>query len=121
VQEDQLRGPEEISRIFGQRTKAARLEAGLTQAQLQDRLASRGIKIDSSGLTRIEAGQREPRLSEALALADLLGFGLTNLVAPNPSLETYMNEVRRLMDESRETLLQLLRSVDKAADLVKPE
>jgi transcriptional regulator with XRE-family HTH domain len=110
--------PEEISRVFGQRTKAARMEAGLTQAQLQDRLASRGIKIDSSGLTRIEAGQREPRLSEALALADVLGFGLANLLTPAPGLETYMNEVRRLMGESRETLLQLLRSVDKTTDLL---
>lgn len=121
MQDDQLLGPEEISRVFGQRTKAARLEAGLTQAQLQDQLASRGIKIDSSGLTRIEAGQREPRLSEALALADILGFGLTNLVTPNAGLESYMNEVRRLVEQSRETLLQLLSSVDKAADLLKPE
>lgn len=112
--------PEAISRAFGQRTKAARMDAGLTQAQLQDRLASRGIKIDSSGLTRIEAGQREPRLSEALAIAGVLGFGLANLVTPAPSLETYMNEVRRLAEQSRETLLQLLSSVDKAADLLGP-
>lgn len=121
MQDDGLLRPEEVSRVFGQRTRAARIDAGLTQAQLQERLASRGIKIDSSGLTRIEAGQREPRLSEALALADVLGFGLASLVTSNPGLDSYMNEVRRLVEQSRETLLQLLSSVDKAADLLGPQ
>ncbi|OKH66248.1 hypothetical protein EB74_04640 [Mycobacterium sp. SWH-M5] len=35
------------------------------------------IKLDSSAITRIENGAREPRLSEAIAIADLLGFPLS--------------------------------------------
>ena len=56
----------EVGSAFGDRAKSARLRAGLTQQQLCDRL---GNSLDTSAITRIEAGQREPRLSEALAIA----------------------------------------------------
>ena len=108
-----------MAAAFGQRMKAARLEAGLTQAELQQRLAERCVPLDTSAITRLEAGGREPRLTEALAIAATLGFGLTDLAAPATEIDAYMSEVRQLMEQSRAALLNLLRSVDKATDVLR--
>jgi transcriptional regulator with XRE-family HTH domain len=110
---------DEVSSTFADRAKAARLRAGLTQQQLSDRLRTESeVLLDTSAITRIEAGQREPRLGEALAIARVLEFGLNNLV-PRADLDFYMSDVERLMDESRATLVKLLRSVDPVVDFVR--
>ena len=108
---------EAVTQAFAQRARAAREKQGLSQAQLQEQLAQRGVMIDSSGITRIEAGQREPRLSEALAFSEIFGFGLTNLTTPAPENEV-VRDVRQLMEESRGALLKLLRALDHAAELL---
>jgi transcriptional regulator with XRE-family HTH domain len=110
---------DEVSRTFAERAKAARLRAGLTQQQLCDRLEEEAeVELDTSAITRIEAGQREPRLGEALAIARVLGFGLDNLV-PRAELDVYLSDVKRLMDESRAALVTMLRSVDPIVDFVR--
>lgn len=110
---------DEVSSTFAERAKEARLRAGLTQQQLSDRLRSETeVLLDTSAITRIEAGQREPRLGEALAIARVLGFGLNNLV-PRADLDFYMSDVERLMDESRAALVKMIRSVDPVVDFVR--
>ncbi len=110
---------DEVSSTFADRAKAARLRAGLTQQQLSDRLRNRSRDLlDTSAITRIEAGQREPRLSEALAIARVLEFGLNNLV-PRADLDFYLSDVERLMDESRAALVKMIRSVDPVVDFVR--
>ena len=110
---------DEVSSTFAERAKAARLRAGLTQQQLSDRLRNESeVLLDTSAITRIEAGQREPRLGEALAIARVLEFGLNNLV-PRADLDFYMSDVERLMDESRAALVKMLRSVDPVVDFVR--
>lgn len=109
----------DVKATFAERAKAARLRAGLTQQQLFERLRSEaGIVLDTSAITRIEAGQREPRLSEAIAIGRALNFGLDDL-APPADLESYMSEVSRLMNESREALVKMLQSVDPVINLVR--
>lgn len=100
---------------FGDRAKQARLRAGLTQQQLCDRL---GNSLDTSAITRIEAGQREPRLSEALAIARELGFELDDL-APQANLDAYLRDLTRSMEKSRAALVTMLRSVDPVIDFVR--
>ena len=110
---------DEVSSTFAERAKAARLRAGLTQQQLSDRLRSEAeVLLDTSAITRIEAGQREPRLSEALAIARVLEFGLNNLV-PRADQDFYLSDVERLMDESRAALVTMIRSVDPVVDFVR--
>ncbi len=110
---------DEVSSTFAERAKAARLRAGLTQQQLSDRLRNESeVLLDTSAITRIEAGQREPRLGEALAIARVLEFGLNNLV-PRADLDFYMSDVERLMDESRAALVKLIRSADPVVDFVR--
>ncbi len=110
---------DEVSSTFAERAKAGRLRAGLTQQQLSDRLRNEaGVLLDTSAITRIEAGQRDPRLGEALAIARVLEFGLNNLV-PRADLDFYLSDVERLMDESRLALVKMLRSVDPVIDFVR--
>ena len=89
----------------------------MSQVRLQELLAQRGVLIDTSGITRIEAEEREPRLSEALAISEILGFGLSNLMTP-ASESDVIRDVRQLIEESRGTLLKLLRALDRTADLL---
>lgn len=109
----------DVKGTFAERAKAARRRAGLTQQQLSHRLETEAdVSLDTSGITRIEAGQREPRLSEALALARVLEFELDDLI-PRADLDFYLTDAKRLMDESRAALVKMLRSVEPVIDLVR--
>lgn len=110
---------DEVTATFAERAKAARLRAGLTQQQLCVRLREEtGVDLDTSAITRIEAGQREPRLGEALAIGRVLGFGLNNLV-PRADLDFYFSDVERLMKESRAALIRMVKSVDPVIEYVR--
>lgn len=65
---------------FGRRVRAARERAGWTQQQLADALGRYGLKVDTSAITRIENGSRDPRLSEAESIANAFGLGLAELI-----------------------------------------
>jgi transcriptional regulator with XRE-family HTH domain len=59
---------------FGEEVRQGRKRAGWTQADLCDSLSKVGVALDSSAITRIESGEREPQLGEALAIARILGI-----------------------------------------------
>ncbi|MBP2455690.1 helix-turn-helix domain-containing protein [Mycolicibacterium lutetiense] len=65
---------------FGKRVRAQREGAGFTQRELSENLAELGVKLDTSAITRIENGSREPRLKEAAAIAHALGVSLSALI-----------------------------------------
>ena len=105
-----------VSHNFGSQMKTARAKKAITQAALEARLQDEfDIGLDTSGITRIEAGQREPRLSEVIAIAAILGLELNDL-APALDLNRLMSDLSLQMLESREALLALLQSVDQIAD-----
>lgn len=110
---------DEVNATFAERAKSARLRAGMTQQQLATRLRhEKQVKLDTSAITRIEAGQRDPRLPEALAIARILKFSLDDL-GPQADLDFYMEDVERLMDESRAALVKMIRALDPVSDFVK--
>lgn len=101
---------------FGRQMKAARAKKGITQAALEDRLQDDfGLGLDTSGITRIEAGTREPRLSEVLAISAILSLELNDLT-PALDLNRLMSDLTQQMLESRGTLLAVLESVDQIID-----
>lgn len=107
---------------FAKRAKEARLKAGLSQQQLVERLETDAdVSLDTSAITRIESGKREPRLGEALAIARVLDFSLNNLV-PQENLDYCLREVERSMDASRAALIAMFDALDEvhAAVLVNP-
>jgi len=117
------RTPESIatSRAFGQRVKEARKSQGLSSARFQERLAEHGVRFDTSAVTRLESGEREPRLTEALAIADVLSISLTDLTAPTPAADHYADDIRRLAENSRKAVLELLRAIDSALAIPQRE
>jgi len=115
--------PKLTARLFGERVREFREQAELTQQQLSDRLREGfGIKLDTSAITRIESGAREPRLREAIAIAETLGFGLRGLNTPSADLLDYrLNGMNKLIDRAREDLLKLLQAVDRVAEAYQQE
>jgi transcriptional regulator with XRE-family HTH domain len=110
---------DEPSSTFAERAKAARLRAGLSQQQLVELLAADAdVALDTSAITRIESGKREPRLGEALAIARVLDFGLNNLV-PRADLDYYMRELEQSMNQSRAALVEMFRSLNSVVKIAQ--
>jgi transcriptional regulator with XRE-family HTH domain len=66
---------------FGAVLKALRENAGLSQAELAERL-----NVDQASVSRWERGQGEPGISLAVPLAAILGVDVDRLL--NPSVST---------------------------------
>jgi len=64
----------------GARVRQARLAAGLTQAQLAER-----VRLDRTAVARVEAGDRRVDALELRVLSDALALPLPYLVTPSPS------------------------------------
>lgn len=60
--------------VFGRRVRRARESAGLTQAQLAERMRGFGATLDPSMVAKIEAGIRPTNIAEAVALRGALGI-----------------------------------------------
>lgn len=107
---------------FGSRMKAERVHAGMTQAELAKRIEDEfEIKLDTSGITRIEAGQREPRLSEALAIAEILGLELADAGPSESELEPLLRTLTDQLFTSRGQLLTVLETVDEITNVARRE
>ena len=67
-------------RAFRENLVSHRSRRGLSQRGLVRELKERhGIGMTQSALARVEGGQRDPRLEEAVALSSILGFSLDGL------------------------------------------
>lgn len=64
-----------VARQFGRNLSTARQEAGMTQAQLADR-----VSIDRAGLSRLESGKRYPKLDVVVGLAEAVGVQVRDLL-----------------------------------------
>lgn len=65
---------------FGQNLRLARINAGLTQRDIEART---GIK--QAYVSQIEAGKLNPTLATMVALADVVGKNVRELLRPPPS------------------------------------
>ena len=70
----------ELESELSQRIKAARLSAGLKQAEVAKKLASYGVKLGPSAFAKLERGERGIDFAEAVAIADLLQFPIGDFV-----------------------------------------
>lgn len=62
---------------FATVTRIGRSTRGWSQGQLADAVsAATGRPMSRPTVTKLELGSREPRLSDAIAIAELLGFSL---------------------------------------------
>lgn len=68
------------SQVFGVRMREARERLQLSQRAVADKLTESGVRMNASSITRIEKAQREPKISEAAAIASVLGFSMEGLI-----------------------------------------
>lgn len=74
--------PPLVGEVFARRLREARNARRWTQQDLVGRLAELDAAMDRTVLARIEKGQRDVRLEEAVALAAALDVALVNLILP---------------------------------------
>lgn len=100
---------------FGDMMREARQKLRWSQRQLAEALQKAGLKIDPSAITRIENGQREPKLREAVAISDILDLTLDDLVfSESGDFRRSLVVINHSLVTSRQLLLQGLTAVDKA-------
>jgi transcriptional regulator with XRE-family HTH domain len=109
--------------LFPRRVREVRTQAGLTQQQLADRM-SLVFKMHRSAIAKIEAGDRPVLLGEAIAIAQILGVDLQELItdpdyhAGRPALQRLKAQLAvrslELEADSRSEALQVARAA--AAD-----
>jgi transcriptional regulator with XRE-family HTH domain len=76
-----LPGEPDPDGAFAQCLRAAREAARLTQQQVADKMSGRGYPMRQNTISTIEGGSRLVWLGEAVALADIVGVSLTELLA----------------------------------------
>jgi transcriptional regulator with XRE-family HTH domain len=100
--------------LFPRRVREVRTQAGLTQQQLAERM-SLVFKMHRSAIAKIEAGDRPVLLGEAIAIAQILGVDLQELITdpdyragrPDRQRLAAQLEVRSLEREAGEQLQHL--------------
>lgn len=106
---------------FGDMMREARQKLRWSQRQLAEALQKAGLKIDPSAITRIENGQREPKLREAVAISDILDLTLDDLVfSESGDFRRSLVVINHSLVTSRQLLLQGLIAVDKALRGITP-
>ena len=66
--------------LVGQRVAALRKKRGLNQQELLAQLQLRGVEISQSGLSELEGQNRKVSDRELVALADILGISVDELL-----------------------------------------
>lgn len=74
---------------FGSMVLESRRALGISQKDLSDALASQGLVLDNSAISRIEKGTRALRLSEAIVIARVLRFSLADFEEAVPPAEDF--------------------------------
>ncbi|WP_045821461.1 helix-turn-helix domain-containing protein [Williamsia herbipolensis] len=112
---------EPTGETFGSTMRRRRLDAGLSQRALSQRLIELGVTIDQAAITRMESGQREPRLSEAIAIAEFLQFDLmqVELDQPNVSFSGAMQVGTQKFFAARAAIDEYLKAAQQAAQQFK--
>lgn len=64
----------------GDKIRSARLDAGLTQAQVAERMTASGRAWSAQNLSDYECGRRDPTIPTLRAIADAIGCDVTDLI-----------------------------------------
>jgi len=115
-------GERTVTTQFGDLMRDRREELGWSQRQLAEALHTVDLRLDPSAITRIERGTRDVKLSEAIAIATILGFSLDEITfSPVRQFMTYEWNELQLAIRARKALLDALRHYDRWANNTDPE
>jgi Zn-dependent peptidase ImmA (M78 family)/DNA-binding XRE family transcriptional regulator len=99
---------------IGERVQAARLDAGLSQAQVAE-----AIGLSQAAVSHVEAGRRSPRVDELAALAELLTRDMDYFLAPMRKQENVLGMRFRAEATAELPLPQLRHAVSLFIDEVE--
>jgi transcriptional regulator with XRE-family HTH domain len=100
------RNEKSVEERFGAEVAQRRQVMGLSQKALADRLSDYGLRVDASAISRVETGTRALRISEALVIAQALGFSLEDVadaLPPQHDFEQRRERLDKLLDALRST------------------
>jgi len=69
--------PSEVSQQIGARVRAARVESGLSQADV-----AAALDLSQAAVSQLEAGRRSPRVDELAVLSDLFARDIDYFLTP---------------------------------------
>lgn len=106
---------------FAATMRAGRQALGLSQRALSQKLTELGVSIDQAGITRMENGQREPRLSEAVVIAEYLQFDVLQVDHDLPNVSYYgaMQQASQRYFDARAAVADYLHAAKNAATQYK--
>lgn len=109
-----------LESLFGRAVRAARQERRWSQRELSEQVRHT-VKLDPTAITRIETGERNVRLEEAVALADALDLSLDVAARWHPDggpaqFNQYADLMRTAMLQARRELVRMARFGDMALD-----
>ncbi|MCR4525662.1 helix-turn-helix domain-containing protein [Kocuria rhizophila] len=99
-----------------------RTQRGYSQKRLADELTARGVELDTSAVSRMEKGTRALRLSEAMAVADVLSTTLDQMIVTDRG-NSSVREALALVKQFDDNLNTLEREITRAVDsqIMAPE
>lgn len=79
--------PSELAeQAFGRRVRALRAAAGITQADLADKMTHLGVSMRQGMIAKLERGARPTSVGEIAVLANVLGVPPSSLLVPEDAL-----------------------------------
>lgn len=91
---------ESVDKLFGKNLKNARERFGYSQQALADQLEQfYDLTWHQTTVGKTEAGTRPAKLHEAVALANILGVAVSDLLAEKPDEERKKASLHRAMSE----------------------
>lgn len=111
-----------VNKQFGDRMREIRESRRWSQRRLAELLQAVGLHLDPSAITRIERGTRDVKLTEAIAIADVLEFELDS-ISFSPEERFRMGEwsLVAAAQQARKSLLDAIRQVDRFVNQIAPD
>ena len=109
-----------IAKVFARRLRQERVSRGLSQTEFASRLAERlGVATYPTTITKIEKGEREIKLGEAIAIAEILDLPLSALTDDKSSFDDEIASLHQELDEARTHETELYRAHQAAQRRVR--
>lgn len=115
-----------LSQRFGDLVREKREQKQWSQRRLAELLEEAGVRLDPSAITRIERGTRDVKLSEANAIASVLGFDLGRslrqiALSTDQQFRVDVTALELSALAARRRLVEVLDQVDRISVKLEPE
>ncbi|MEN4476855.1 helix-turn-helix transcriptional regulator [Mycolicibacterium cosmeticum] len=97
---------------FAVNVRTARQSRGLTQADVARQMSRSGYRWHAATVYKVENGERQIQLGEALELARILGVGVEEMATPHGALKSAV-DIAAIRNEITVAAMELMGSIDR--------